>query len=65
MDVDESVDSFWRRILCFCIGLCRALSKRASDFEVEGGDGGVGFGDVGGEVFLGDIFGRNVAFLCR
>lgn len=65
MDIDEGVDSFWLCILCFRIWLYWTLSKRASDLEVEGGDSGVGFRDVGGEVFLSDVVGVDITFLCR
>ena len=57
--VHEGINPF--RAYGCVIAVCLDLAQGASDFEVEGGDGGVGGCDVGLEVvfryvFWGDLF---------
>lgn len=51
--IDQRVDK-WAGALAVAVE--GALSFGAADFEVEGGDGRVGGGDVRVEVVLGDVF---------
>lgn len=51
--VDEGVDAG-----------ARGLVVSAADFEVEGRDGAVGGGDVGGEVSFGHVFWEGLPLLC-
>jgi hypothetical protein len=52
--VDEGVDALRDGVRR--VGVDGRLAAGASDFEVEGRDGGVGGGDVGGEVVFCDVF---------
>lgn len=52
--VDEGVDALRDGVRR--VGVDGRLAAGASDFEVEGRDGGVGGGDVGGQVVFCDVF---------